>query len=123
MNNGSNTVLVVDDDDDIRFLLTMILEQEGYKVETAADGSEGLAAVKRRMPDLIFLDMKMPVMNGSEFAREFHAKYDSQAPIVVLTAAVDPEKCAKETGAVGWISKPFDLNTLVETTCHHLKKQ
>lgn len=111
--DDSKTVLVVDDDQDLRSLVALVLEEEGYEVETAADGKQGLDAVKRAMPDLILLDMKMPVMDGWEFAREFRARFNGQAPIVVLTAAADAKKRAEETGAVDWIGKPFDLDTLV----------
>lgn len=109
----SRTVLVVDDDQDLRSLLALVLEEEGYHVETAADGQQGLDAVNREMPDLILLDMKMPVMDGWEFAKEFRARFERQAPIVVLTAAADAKKRAEETGAVDWIGKPFDLDTLL----------
>ncbi len=59
--------------------------------------------------------MKMPVMNGWELAREFRSRYDSQVPILVLTASADARRRAEEIGANGWIGKPFDLDTLVGT--------
>ena len=90
--SDNKTVLVVDDEPDILDLVGMILEGEGYHVETAAHGLEALEVVSNRMPDLILLDMKMPVMDGPTFAHEFHARYDGQAPIVVITAAVTPMK-------------------------------
>ena len=65
------------------------------------------------MPDLILLDMKMPVMNGWVFAKEYHRRYDKGAPIIVVTAADDARQRAIETGAVGWISKPFDADDLL----------
>ncbi|MBI2952919.1 MAG: response regulator [Chloroflexi bacterium] len=111
--DNSRTVLVIDDDQDIVSLVAMVLEAEGYTVQTAADGREGLQKLERDMPDLILLDMKMPVMDGWEFAREFHARHDSKVPIVVLTAAADARRRAEEIGAQGWIGKPFDLDTLV----------
>jgi len=116
-------VLVVDDNEDILSLLALILEGEGYRVETAADGREGLEAVGRGMPDLILLDMKMPVMDGWEFAREYRAKYDrGGAPIVVLTAAADAKKYAGEIGAAAWIGKPFDLDALLDIVQRCTKK-
>lgn len=114
------TVLVVDDDLDILSVVSFILETEGYRVETAADGRKALAAVERSMPDIILLDMKMPLMNGWEFAREFHARYGLTIPIVVLTAAEDARKRAQEIGAVGWIGKPFDLDTMVDVVRRHI---
>ena len=106
-------VLVIDDDVDILSVISIVLEA------TAVDGKEALEAVQRGMPDLILLDMKMPTMNGWEFAREFHARYDAKVPIVVLTAAEDARKRAEEVGAVGWIGKPFDLDTMVEVVRRH----
>lgn len=117
------TVLVVDDDQDILSIVSLILEEEGFKVETAADGREGLEAVEQGMPDLILLDMKMPIMNGWEFAREFHARYDNKVPIVVLTAAEDAKKRAEEIGAVGWIGKPFDLDHVVSVVERNVEKR
>lgn len=90
-------------------------KRAGYNVETAANGREALDMIRGRKPDLIVLDMKMPVMDGWEFAREFRAADQSQTPIAVLTAAADAKKRAEEIRAAGWIGKPFDLDTLVET--------
>ncbi len=113
-------ILVVDDDRDLQTLVAFVLESEGYQVETASDGQQGLDMVERGMPALILLDMKMPVMDGWEFAREFHARYNSGAPILVLTAAEDARKRAEEIGAATWIGKPFDLDALVATVARHL---
>ncbi len=112
------TVLVVDDDRDLLSLIRFVLEQEGYQVETAAHGRDALRAVERGMPDLILLDMKMPVMDGWGFCAEFHARYGSQVPIVVLTASEDARKAAEQVGASGWVGKPFDLDDLLNTIEH-----
>ena len=119
--HNSKLVLVVDDDQDLLTLVAMVLEGEGYKVLTATDGREGLDAIERSMPDLILLDMKMPIMNGWEFAKEFKSKYDAKAPIVVITAYTDAKKRAEEIGAAGWIGKPFDLDTLVNVVNRYVK--
>ncbi len=119
--NNPKTVLVIDDDQDIVSLVVMVLEVEGYRVQAAADGREGLQKLRQMMPDLILLDMKMPVMDGWEFAREFRARYGSNVPIVVLTAAEDARRRAEEIGAVGWIGKPFDLDTLVAVVDRHVR--
>ena len=78
-------ILVVDDDEDLLTLVAMVLSDEGYTVATARDGLEGLREVEHEMPDLILLDMKMPVMNGWRFASELRARYPRRAPIVVLS--------------------------------------
>ncbi len=107
------TVLVVDDDQELLDLVAFILEQTGFDVRKASNGLEGLEAVAQAMPHLILLDMKMPVMDGWEFAKQLRARHDHATPIVVLTAADDARKRAMEIGAVGWVSKPFDLDTLL----------
>lgn len=119
---GPKTVLVIDDDRDLLDLVTFLLEDEGYRVETALDGLERLRKVEQKKPDLILLDMKMPAMNGWEFAREFHARYDRQVPIVVLTAAENARKRAEEIGAQGWVGKPFNLDTLVQAGKRHIRR-
>jgi CheY-like chemotaxis protein len=103
------SVLVVDDNDDIREVLAMALEVEGYAVSHAANGRVALEVVARGMPALILLDMKMPVMDGWEFAAEVRRRYAVCAPIVVISAAADARRRAAEIGAQAWVGKPFDL--------------
>lgn len=112
-------VLVIDDDPDLLALVASVLEDEGYEVRTAPDGREALVSVESAMPDVILLDLKMPVMSGPEFAQAFRARYDSRVPIVVLTAADDARKRAAEIHADGLISKPFDLDELIDTVRRH----
>jgi DNA-binding response OmpR family regulator len=107
-------VLVVEDDGDLASLLEMILADAGYAVRTAADGAQALARVAERMPDAILLDMRMPVMNGWEFAREFEARHGHAAPIVVITAAENARLRAEEIRADAWLEKPFDLEEALE---------
>ena len=87
-------VLVVDDDDDVCSAVAELLRLEGYGVQTAHHGQEGLQAVARQLPDLILLDMKMPIMGGTEFATAFRARYGREVPIVVFTAADDAQRRA-----------------------------
>jgi CheY-like chemotaxis protein len=108
------TVLVIEDDKDLRELVAMMLEDAGLCVLAAGNGQEGLDRVQMRMPDLILLDMKMPVMNGWQFAAEFRARYGAAAPIVVITAAEHASLRAQEIGAVGWISKPFEMDEFIK---------
>lgn len=115
------TVLVVEDDWNIQSLMAMVLEGEGYRVETAANGLQGLNAIERSLPDLVLLDMNMPLMNGWEFAREFHARFDSGVPIVVVTASADARQAAADIGAVDCLGKPFELNTLVEVVRRNVR--
>lgn len=110
---NAKTILVVDDDPGILALVELVLTDEGYRVRTALDGRKGLQIVEGSMPDLILLDLKMPGMNGWEFARRFHDEYGCQVPIVALTASSNCKEQIDELGAVDKISKPFDLSDLL----------
>ena len=114
MSAGVKRVLVVEDDPDLAALEAEVLAERGHEVEVAKNGREALAAVERKAPDLILLDMKMPVMNGREFAEEYRKRGPHTAPIVVVTAADDAQRRAAEVGASAWMGKPFDPEALVE---------
>jgi two-component system chemotaxis response regulator CheY len=101
-------ILVVDDDPDIVAVVAEILELEGYTVERATNGQEALECVGRVRPRLVFLDMRMPVLNGWEFARILSER-GIKLPIVVMTAAQDAQQWAQEIGARDYLAKPFDL--------------
>lgn len=108
-------VLVVEDEPAVADLVAAILEGDGYEVVKTHNGREALdwlAGAKDEFPSLVLLDIKMPVMDGREFARQFRARWDSVVPIVVMTAYNDAEAIAGEIGAAGWIGKPFDIGAL-----------
>ena len=107
------SVLVIDDDPDLIELETQILESAGYDVRCARDGLEGLERVTERMPNLILLDMRMPRMSGTEFAREFRRRHGRACPIIVITAAENAHARAREVGAEGFFSKPFEIDELL----------
>jgi DNA-binding response OmpR family regulator len=115
----SGAVLVVEDDPDLLALVEMILRDAGYRVATAPDGRSALARVAEEMPALVLLDMRMPVMSGWEFAREFRARHGRAAPIVVVTAAENARARADEIGADGWLEKPFDLDDVLRAAERH----
>jgi CheY-like chemotaxis protein len=115
----SSTVLVVDDDPAIRAVLADVLTFEGYDVLTAGNGQEALQRIASRQPDVVLLDMRMPVMDGWEFA---HALQDRglRLPICVMTAESDPGSWASAVGADAFIGKPFDVTQLlfaIEALC------
>ena len=107
------TILVIEDDSNIRELLRLYLEQEGYAVETAQDGMEGLRAFKRIHPDLVLLDLMMPVMDGTQVIKEIRAQ--SKTPIIMLTAKGETfDKVAGlELGADDYVTKPFEMRELI----------
>lgn len=106
-------MLVVEDDLDLLLLMEMVLSEAGHRVRTAAEGRTALARVEEEMPDVILLDMRMPVMSGWEFAREFRTRHGRACPLVVVTAAENARLRATEVGADGWLAKPFDLDDLL----------
>jgi urea transport system substrate-binding protein len=107
-------ILVVDDDPDLRELLTLALSSEEVDVECAENGRQALALLARRRPDLILLDMKMPVMDGWEFSRILDGRAD-RPPVVVVTAASNSAERAREVHAEGWLGKPFELDDVRAT--------
>lgn len=120
--NPCDTVLIVEDDRDIREALKDVIELEGYHVYTAQDGRQGLDILRHVIssPCLVLLDLMMPVMNGWEFLEE--CKQDitlATIPVVVVTAAGD---AAKKAQASGYIKKPVDIEMLLRTVrrfCGH----
>jgi DNA-binding response OmpR family regulator len=116
-------ILVVDDDESIRELITLALEDEGYEVIGAPEGESALAMIPEVQPDIILLDNRMPVMDGREFAQRFQELDNTSAALIILTAVDDPEQTAAEVGADGYLPKPFDLNDLTEVINHHLSQK
>ena len=109
------TILVIEDEQDILISVAEFLKSEGYNVLSAVNGLEALEILKKSVsPNLILLDMKMPVMDGWEFAQEYLAIYDHKSPIVVMTAASEASVRAKSINATGWIEKPFNLDMLLD---------
>jgi CheY-like chemotaxis protein len=106
-------VLVVDDEPGIRATVTAMLEIEGYAVAEAMNGAEALARVEADPPDLILLDMRMPVLDGWGFARELRAR-GVAVPVLVMTAAQDARRWAAEIAADGYLPKPFRLLDLLD---------
>lgn len=113
-------VLVVEDDADLLALMEMILSEAGRRVRTARDGEAALERVDEELPALIFLDMRMPGMNGWDFAREFSARYGRPCPIIVVTAAEDARLRAEEIGADAWLAKPFDIDDVLAIADRYL---
>lgn len=111
-----NTILVVEDEQDLLSSIKFFLESEGYNVIAAENGLIALNLIHNQgVPNMILLDMKMPVMNGWQFADAFSKKYKDQSPIVVMTAAPSAERRAQEINAIKWLSKPFELDDLLRT--------
>lgn len=108
----SQTILIVDDDLELRKLVQAYLKQEGFRVVTAANGREALFVGREEKPDLIILDLMMPEMGGFDFVRVFTKETD--APIIMLTAKVEESDkvLGLELGADDYVTKPFSLREL-----------
>lgn len=110
MEANGRTILVADDDDDIRALVTLRLRRFGFEVVAAADGEQALALVRDRSPDLAILDVTMPGLTGLEVTRALRADEATKGiPVLLLTARVQDADLAAglEAGATGYVRKPF----------------
>ncbi len=107
-------ILVVDDEEGIRELLSVSLKFQGFEVETAGDGAAGLDAAHRFRPDAVILDVMMPGMDGTGLMRRLRAD-GIDAPVLFLTARgeVDEKVSALTLGADDYITKPFSLEELI----------
>ena len=107
------SVLIVEDDKNIAELLQMYLEKEGYAVTLATDGGQGLDKFRAINPDLVLLDVMMPVMDGWAVCRAIRAT--SQVPIIMLTAKseVDDKVTGLKSGADDYITKPFEMKEVL----------
>ena len=116
---AERVVLVVDDDAALCQFIADALEPEGYKTVRAADGHAALAAVEVSMPDLILLDVQMPGIDGWDVLGQLRAKAGPQRSIVVMTGQYEGQERALESGAQGYLAKPFDLDDLLECVDLH----
>ena len=109
--SGPPRVLVVDDDHATRVLCSTVLQREGYHVLEATNGQEGLELALDHVPDVVLLDISMPVLDGFGLAAALRADERTRdLPLIFVTAESDPVIKAKafENGAHGFITKPFD---------------
>jgi two-component system, chemotaxis family, chemotaxis protein CheY len=106
-------VLVVEDDPGIREVLAEVLRDEGLGVAEAGNGAEALDLLSARPAALILLDMRMPVMNGWQFAAAYRALPGPHAPIVVISAAVDARRWCEEIQGDGYLAKPFEIDAVL----------
>lgn len=110
---GVASILLVEDDASVREAVTMALEGDGHRVETAASGEEALGRWRRSRPDLILLDVMLPGTQGFEVCRAVRA--DDHVPIIMLTARADPVDVVVglESGADDYVTKPFETRVLL----------
>jgi nitrogen regulation protein NR(I) len=111
-----NTILVIDDDDQLRCSFDKLLTGEGYQVLSAASAESGLQTVAAGCPDLVILDIRLPGMNGLEAFERLHAA-EPKLPVIIMTAFGTTETAIKATrmGAFDYILKPFDIPEMLAT--------
>lgn len=102
-------ILIIDDEPDIGWLFSKILGEEGYQVSTALSGQEGISIIKKEQPDLVFLDIRLPGIDGIETLKEIR-KFNTELLVIILTAyeTVKTAVDAMKLGAYDYLSKPVD---------------
>ncbi len=120
---SSPRILVVDDEADIRGLLSEILAEEGYEVEAAADAASARRACARQEPDLVLLDIWMPDTDGITLLREWSEKHSLRCPVVMLSGHGTVETAVEATrlGAFDFVEKPLSIAKLLRTVEHALE--
>jgi excisionase family DNA binding protein len=122
---GEQTVLIVDDDRQLREFVRVNLEMDGYVVREAGSAEEGLAALEEEPPDLILLDVMMPHVDGFEMLRRMQEQHGvGSIPVIMFSGKVDEETAgrAAREGAQAFIGKPFDPQQLIESTKQLLQR-
>ncbi|MFN8305422.1 MAG: sigma-54 dependent transcriptional regulator [Ferruginibacter sp.] len=119
-----STILIIDDEKAIRKTLSEILSYEGYKIEEAGDGEEGLKKFSEKAYDIVLCDIKMPKLDGIEFLEKAKA-INADIPVIMISGHgnIDTAVEAVKKGAFDYISKPPDLNRLLITLRNALDKQ
>jgi len=113
-------VLIVDDDEFVRYFVQAALSEHGYDVIEAINGAAALTLLQSQEPDLILLDMRTPIMDGWQFSAAYRAaRPEPPVPIVLLTASTDPGSCAAQVQAQDFLSKPFDVHALLDCVAQY----
>jgi nitrogen regulation protein NR(I) len=111
-----STILIIDDDDQLRISFERLLKEEGYGVRTAASGEAGIRMIADAIPDLVLLDVRLPGMNGLEAFKQIH-RIEPKLPVIIMTAFGTTETAIEATkmGAFDYVIKPFDVPKMLST--------
>lgn len=112
----SRSVLLIEDNEQNRYLLTFLLERSGYRVNVATDGMSGILAARTSVPSIILLDIQLPTMDGYTVAKALRSEESLRdVPIVAVTSYAMPgdREKAMAAGCSGYIEKPIDPETFV----------
>ena len=123
MGGAVASILLVEDDGSVREAVTLALEGEGHRVETAVSGEEALGRWRRSRPELILLDVMLPGADGLEVCRQI--RHEDQTPIIMLTARADAIDVVLglESGADDYVTKPFETRVLLARIKAVLRRQ
>ncbi|GAB3423586.1 response regulator [Niabella aquatica] len=117
----SKTILICDDDQDILEMLTLIFDNGNTNVIAVLNSLEVRTQIDRYHPDVVLLDLWMPVLTGDQIIRQLRAEDAyKNLPIVVMSASTDGGEIAKKSGATAYVSKPFDLFEIESTIRRYL---
>jgi DNA-binding NtrC family response regulator len=121
---GSARILIVDDDESIRKVLKTILEEEGYWVDTAANGKEAIRKSHRKFYNLALIDIRLPDMEGTKLLKRIKETVPKMRKIIITGyPSIQNAIEAVNQGADGYIVKPFDMPNVLATIKEQLKKQ
>jgi DNA-binding response OmpR family regulator len=113
-NNLLNTILVGEDDEDIREIISIILTNKGYAVIPARQGSEVQTVLDSQTPNLIIMDVRMPGINGKDITKALKGnEITKHIPVILISAFGHLKDMAKDAGADGYLSKPFNVDDLI----------
>ncbi len=116
---SNKNILIIDDSNTNLVLLESLFRRNGYRVFSAINGREGLDLLKKNIPDLIFLDLKMPEIDGFEFMMLLKKNTDwANIPVVILSAISDKETIIQsiEMGVVDYLTKPLEIEKVISLT-------
>lgn len=115
-------ILIVDDDADLRRLYAIGLNQNGFEVKLASNGLEAIDRIETERPDLILLDIAMPVMSGWEVLDRVNPpESKSTIPVIVVTGQSMPEESVARHSIAGWVAKPVSIAELVQIIAARLQ--
>lgn len=108
------TILIVEDDEAIRFGTSIRLKANGFAIQLAGNGQEGIDMANRFLPDLIIMDIRMPVLNGLEALQSIKSDMKTMhIPVIIASASPGDKEFAIDTGAVFFLSKPYSNENLL----------
>lgn len=114
-------IMICDDDHGILEVLEMMLEIEGFTVFTESNSTNLLNEIKRNTPDLLLMDLWMPVLSGDQILKMIRTTEDyKNLPVIILSASVDGKEIANNAGADDFIPKPFNMDDIISNINHLL---